>query len=537
MAERWSYRFATTAPLRYIVALFLTTLQTACGGERPHGVLVVATPGEPATLFPPHIRSAQEIAIASQIFLKLVDIGPGLNTVGDSGFVPELAESWTFRDSTTIAFRLDPAARWQDGTPVSARDVGFTFAVYRDTLVAAPAAPLLSRIRSVDAEDEHTVVVRFTVPYPAQFYDAVYHMRILPAHLLDTIPRAALRAHPALARPVGSGPYRVARWLPGELVELEAVPDWWGHAVGAERVIFRVTADLQTAIGQLVAGEAQIVEALPTAEDVARVNGSQVARAVEFPSAVYIYLGFNLAMPPLQDRRLRQALTLTVDRAALVDVVLGGRGVVPAGPVTPAVWISAGAQGQPPADPAGARDRLEALGWVDRDGDGIREQDGRRLAFDILYPAQSGIRERTAVILEQQFRAVGVAVRLVPLEFNTFIERQTQGRFDAVLGGWQVDLLPDAMRELWGSEGIGGSNYGRYASATFDSLVRAASTSRDVATARDTWHRALAEINADAPAVWLFSPQLAAGVAQGVEGVTLRPDNWAATLRGWRVVR
>lgn len=514
------YRNATLALMRYSTAA-LVVLTVACGRERPTGVLVVAIPGEPATVFPPHVRAASEIAVTTQIFLKLADIGPSLNTVGDSGFVPLLASAWTFRDSVTIAFAINPAARWHDGAPVLARDVAFTFDVYRDTLVNAPAAPLLSGIASVEAEGDHTVTMRFTRAYPAQFYDAVYHMSILPAHLLDTIPRDRLRGHALTGNPVGSGPYRVARQLPGELLELEAVPDWWGEGVGAERIVFRVTPDLQTAIGQLVAGEAHIVEALPTPADVARVRESGVARAVEFPSAVYMYLGFNVSAPPFNDPEVRRALVLAVDRNAIIGAVLGGRGVVPPGPVTPVQWIAAGAPGQPAADPAAARAALA----------------GRRIAFDIMYPSTSGIRERTAVILEQQFRDVGVVVRLVPLDPNTMTERAAQGRFQAMIGGWQVNLVPDAMRELWGSSGVGVSNYGRYASPRFDSLVHAASSAMDPVQARRTWHEALAEINNDAPAIWLFSPQLAAGVSNTIENVTIIPDNWATTLRLWRLIQ
>jgi peptide/nickel transport system substrate-binding protein len=226
-----------------------------------------------------------------------------------------------------------------------------------------------------------------------------------------------------------------------------------------------------------------------------------------------------------------------VDRDALVRAVLGGWGVVPPGPTTAAVWIADGADPQLPFDSAEAARQLEALGWRDTDGDGIRERAGRRLAFDVTFPSSSGIRQRTGVILQEQLRRVGVAVELVPLEFNVWMDRARGGRFDAMLGGWQADLTPASMRELWGTGGIGGSNYGAYTSPTFDSLVALATVTADPASGRALWHEALDVINDDAPAIWLFSPKTLAGVNRRLANVTLRADEWWATLWTWRAGR
>jgi ABC-type transport system substrate-binding protein len=117
------------------------------------------------------------------------------------------------------------------------------------------------------------------------------------------------------------------------------------------------------------------------------------------------------------------------------------------------------------------------------------------------------------------------------------MDRARSGRFDAILGGWQADVTPASLRELWGREGIGGSNYGAYASPTFDSLVAQATVTTDVAAARVLWHEALDVINADAPAVWLFSPKMLAGVNRRLENVTLRADEWWATLWTWKAGR
>src|SRR2546425_204513 len=170
------------------------------------GTLVIATAGEPESLLPPVITSAVGLAVADQLFLKLADIGLSTNTVGDEDFQPQLAERWEWADSVTLVFHLDPRARWQDGRAVTALDVAFTFDAYNDPAVNSPFRSGVRAISAVTARDSLTAVFRFRKRYPEMFYDAVYHLRILPAHLLRAIPRDQWRSALFGRRPVGDGP-------------------------------------------------------------------------------------------------------------------------------------------------------------------------------------------------------------------------------------------------------------------------------------------------------------------------------------------
>jgi peptide/nickel transport system substrate-binding protein len=532
---------------RYVMAALVAGVLVACRAEEPPcpecGVIVIAS-GADADVLLPIFSQGVGRAVSDQMFLKLADVGLDGNTVGDSGFVPRLAESWRWEDDRTLVFTLHPGARWHDGTPVSAADVAFTYGAYTDTLLGAVAGPLLASIAGVEARDERTAVFRFREAYPEQFFDATHHMRVLPRHLLDTIPRAAWRTHPLARSPIGCGPFRLKEWRPGELIELTADSGFFQGMPGASRLIWRVSPDFAAAITQLLGGEADFVEAVLGPENVARVEQSADVRLAEYASPVYMYLGFNLRSPRRQgphplfgDRDLRRAIALATDRQTLVNAVLGGLGAVPPGPTTSVVWVAEGAPLQLPFDSAVAARLLDSLGWRDTNGDGVRDKGGRRLAFDLAFPSSSGVRQRTAVILQEQYRLRGIDLQLRPLEFNVWMDRARAGQFDAVLGAWQIDLPPAGMRELWGTAGIGVSNYGAYASATFDSLVAAALATQDRARARLLWHEAIATINDDAPAVWLFSPKTVAGVSGRLENVTLRPVEWWATLWTWKAGR
>src|SRR5262245_34501571 len=215
------------------------------------GVAVVTMGSDADALLPPFVRSGPGLAASDLIFLKLADIGLSLNTVGDAGFQPRLARSWKFEDSLTISFDLDPRARWHDGATITPADVVFTFDIFRDSVINANARPLLADISSVTVRDDHTVVFHFRRAYSEQFYDATYQMRVLPKHLLDSIPRAKLESHPLARNPIGNGPYRFVSWKAGETIELVADTGFFLGRPGINRVIVRPASDVNAAVTQI----------------------------------------------------------------------------------------------------------------------------------------------------------------------------------------------------------------------------------------------------------------------------------------------
>src|SRR4051812_31647806 len=210
----------------YLSAAMLAGIAVPANAQsaRAENSIVIVTGQQPTTPIPTLMEGAAaslgNMELADQLFLRLAGLGPTMLTAGDQGFVPLLARSWSRRDSVTLVFDLDPRARWHDGVPVTARDVIFTFERARNPAIAPRLVALLRHISSVTAEGDHRVVFRFSHPYPEQFYDATFHAAPLPAHLLDTIPPEAVAHSSFVSHPVGSGPYRLARVVSGQFVEL-----------------------------------------------------------------------------------------------------------------------------------------------------------------------------------------------------------------------------------------------------------------------------------------------------------------------------
>ena len=509
------------------------------------GTIIDAAVAEPGTLLPPSTEDIVGNDIGEQLFLKLADVGMSENTLGDEDFQPLLAQKWEWDGPLTLVFHLDPRARWQDEHPVTAADVEFTFNAYTDSLVASPFRPKLHRIVSVTQRDSLTAVFRFRERYPEMFYDAVYHMRILPAHLLRPVPRDQWRTAPFGRQPVGDGPYRLVSWQAAQSIELVADSTFFLGRPGIRRLIWRFTPNLQVAVQQVIADQADVREQLVTPDNVKRAREAKHLAIYTYVGNVYTFLSFNQRSPAdstqphpiFSDREVRRALTMAVDRASLLKSALDDVAKVPPGPMSALLsWIWEPDFRQLPYDTAQAARMLTARGWRDHDGDGVRDKNGQALAFHILVPTSSVLRRQYARLLQEQYRAIGVHVEVDELEPTVVSQRVGTGKYDTAILSRSNDPSPSSgIAQSWTRAGFGGSNFGRYYNPEFERLVDRAVTASTRDRARPLWRAAIETLNADAPGVFLYALDNIAAVHRRVDNVQIRPDSWAALLRTWRI--
>jgi len=531
------------AHVRRLTALACIALAAAaCRGESAArsaatgGSLVIAAPGDADNLMPPVGASQTAAHVTDLIFPQLARLTPSLNTVDDSGFAPEIAARWEHRDSLTLVFHLDTRARWADGAPITSADVVYTFGVYRDTLTGSPYRLNLDPIDTVTAEDDHTVVFRFRRRYPEQLYDATFHLQILPKHLLDTIPDARLGSSVYAREPVGAGPFRFARWQAGAELVIEADTTWFLGRPKLDRIVWRVTPDVTSAVTALLAGEADAMETIPLRDEIERVLQDTSLQLVPYPSPFLGLVAFNVRRPLFADRDVRRALAMAMDRATIVAALFGPYGEVPVGAVSRMVWAAEGGSiAQVPYDTVQADRLLDAAGWRQSPGAVVRSRGRRPLRFTLLVPTSSRIRQQAAVLLQDQLKRVGVQMDIEPLEYAVFEERGDRGAFDALFLSRTLDPSPANLAQFWSTDAVGHGNVGGYASPVFDSLLAAAAAAPDRARALPLYHQALGQLNEDAPAVFLFSPRNNAAFHRRIQGVTIRPDSWLATAAAWSI--
>jgi peptide/nickel transport system substrate-binding protein len=525
----------------------------ACGGvaDKPavsgNGTVVVATTGDADILFPPLVASTAGRQATELIYDGLADVGLDLNTIGDASFRPQLATTWQWSsDSLSIAFHLTPSAKWHDGRPLRSDDVKFTFALYTDSLLGSSAREQLTNIDSVTTPDSLTATFWFHHRYPLQFFDATNQMAILPKHIFGGIKAGSLRKIASSIKPVGTGRYRFANWKRGESLELISDSANFRGTAKIHRVIWTVTPSAASAATKLLAGEADIYDTMRP-ENVAEAATHPDVRIVSSPGTDYVFLRFNLRDPKHQtsphplfaSRELRRALSMAVDRRAMVRNVfdsLASTGIGPtlrAYPTTDTTTIE-----ELPYDTLRAGYILDSLGWRPSREDGIRHKNGRPLHFSLLVPASSTNRHRMAVLLQEQFRKVGVSIVIDELEFATFQSRESTRDFDAELGTWHLGASAGAVKETWTSTAArskGGLNYGWYMNPSFDAYVDSATTATDPRASRRYYSHAYSIANQDVPAIWLYEPRMVIGIHKRIHITHIRPDAWWSSLADWYI--
>jgi len=552
----------TSLPLRPrpmhkpVVAISALILLAACtsteGGPRPAsgpsgGTFIYSAPSDPQSVFPAFVAEQVGAVVIDLVFDHLADISSDLTTTGDKTFTPRLARSWTWSpDSLSITFSLDPRARWHDGKPVTAGDVRYSVKVLIDPKVASPVAATLSNVDSVSVKDSLTAVVWFKKHTPEQFYDIAYQLYVVPEHVYGKVPLDSLRTSDVIRTPVGSGQFRFVQWKPDVSFELDAdTANYHGRPL-LDRVIVTPATDPAARRTQVLTGQADFMQNFPG--DLAVLDSSKVARALVVPSLQYVFMGMNpyapksnmQAHPIFSDVRVRRALSMAVDRVAMLHNVFGDKGLLGRGPFPMILSVSDTTVKLPPYDTAAAGALLDSAGWR-RGPNGTRSKHGAPLKFSLLLPSTTASRQKYSQLLQEQFRRIGVTLVIDAVDPKTFTARiqpgQKAGDFDAVIQGFQTDPSPNGMRQNWGTAGIGleGQNVLHYSNPKTDALIDSIALSFDPAKAKAYAKRAFQQIADDAYAIWLYDITEVEAVNRRVTVTRTRADGWWRYLGEWSI--
>lgn len=551
-ALRRKIRRSAVATLRFYsflapVAIAACTDSEPSPGQRGDGggTLVIATNQDPRVLFPPLVASPQGRQVAESIYDYLAVVGPDMNTIGDAGFRPRLAESWKWAaDSLSIAFRINPKARWHDGGAPSARDVQFTWQVYTYPPLGSSSAESLSDIDSVTVEDSLTAVFWYRSRSAHQFLGAT-EMMILPRHVFGKMPMDSLREAGMRLDPVGTGRFRFSRWARESSLEIMADTANYRGRPGLNRVIWSVAPDNQTAATKLFGGEADLYSGIRP-DHLEQVTKNPRLRLVTLRGMSYVFMVFNLRDPKSRQsphplfgsRELRRALTMAVDRRSIVANVYDTLATVGLGPTVRAFPTTDTTLRQIPFDPQRASAILDSLGWVTKAGEEFRSRGGKELGFEVLVSASSQPRLSMAVLIQEQLRNVGVRMRIGRVEAATLRSRFSSRDFDAVMWDWGYGASPNAVREMWGGDAgrsESGLNRGAYESSRFDAYVDSATATMNPGAAKRHYTTAYQTIIDDAPAIWLAEPKTVIGLDRRIRTGSMRLDAWWLDLGDWFV--
>lgn len=505
--------------------LYPPTEQTEDGGT-----LVVGIRTEPETLNPLFALSQSARNVLGLIFGRLADINADLAT-----FSPGIAKSWEVSpEKRQIVFHLHQNIHWHDGHSLTAEDVVFTYQMHIHPVIAWDGISYKQNISDVTAPDDSTVIFKFHHSNHTMLLDAVEGY-ILPKHILQQYPPEKLYTAGFNRCPIGSGPFIFVEWQDLQHIRL-AKNESYFKAIKPhlDCVIFRIVPDNFNLLNQLKSGEVDMVEGIHPKNFLAIQKsweaGRSAIRPISYLGRRYDFIGWNLIDPQsyaeavaagatrasidslirpnklFGNQKVRVALTMAIDRQAIMNSVNFGMAVPLHGPVPPILpSYNADANVVWEYNPGKSLDWLAELGWKDHDGDKILDRDGEPFQFEILTESGNLHWEQVATIVQAQLAEIGIRTTLRFLEPALLYGKRLPNReFDAVIIGWTVGLTPDYAPLFHSDYFFTPFHFNGYYSPEFDRLDALAKSAPTKAAAQRYYDEIARLLSSELPYTWLY---------------------------------
>jgi len=417
--------------------------------------LITAQSGDVSKFDPHYSTSSNDVRVSFNIFDNLTSRHP------DGKLYPGLATEWKLENQTTWRFKLRPGVKFHNGDPLTSADAKFSIERTYDPAAKTMVATVFGTIEKIDAPDPSTIVITTKKPDPLLAARlAFYGGQIVPKKYLESVGNDTFNA-----KPVGTGPVRFSSWVKDDKAVLEANPDYWGGKIDMDRWIMRPIPETAPRIAALLKGEVDTITQLPPDQG-ERVSGNASTRVAGALYAGLYVLAVNSKRPPLDNPLVKQALSLAIDREAIVKELWRGRGIVPSGPV--AKGDNHFDTSLPPLayNPAEARDRLKKAGYKNEEV---------FIETTVAYVAQD---KAMAEAIAAMWKDVGVNVKVEVIEYSVRAQKNRDKSFKGVFWSDPTSTLSDPDGMMWRLLGPGGpQDYWR--DAKFDELGNAARFSVD----------------------------------------------------------
>ena len=527
-------RYRTAATLALFVLI-------SCGGETPAPLATEPVSGGTLVRRMESDLNTLNFVVSNTVYEKYV-----LSLVHDSivdwddhlGLIPGLATEWRIEDGgRKYVFTLDSRATFSDGTPVRASDVIFTLRKIVDP--ESQSVQFAGLFDGLDLEetraiDDHQFVVAFKEARAGQL--ASFNIPVLPEHIYA----AGSFRDDFNQKVVGSGPYRLLRWDPGQEVVLERRKNYWRKSPHIDQVRFKIIADDNVAWNAMKRGE---IHEMKVKSDIwwSEKDSPAVKNTMEihqFYELAYNFIAWNQKSPILSDRRVRVALAHCLDRNSIVDNLYHKTARLITGPFTPDQWAYDPEIAPIPFDIESARTLLEEAGWKDPQGDGILERDGKDLRIEVLVSSGSLVSSQIGQILQDSAKRAGIEIELTRLESATFFEKIITGDYEGAILGIGIDPDPDPFSLFHSSQfPPAGQNFVHYSNSDVDRLIEEGRVELDHERRVEIYRKLHRILHDDQPYTWIVQAASKWGVSRTVQGVRVADGFglflWNPGSRAW----
>jgi len=530
-------------------------------GKTPGGTVVVVVPGD-IDSFNPIVAAEQTAADVNDAIFPLLT-GSKFNTqTGVLEYLPILAKSWEFaNDHKDLIYHLRGDAYWQDGVKITGQDVKFSYELYADPDVASVQQDLLEEFlhtkdgkvdieRSVEVPNDTTVIFHFQRAYPLQMFHS--GLTLVPRHIFQNADRKSLRTNPNNSQPIAAGPFKLERWTrQQEIVLARNEKSVLPHPAYVDRLVIRVVPEYASRLTQLKTGEADFMEGV-NPEDVKDLKQSYAEIRLEtIPGRFYDYVGWSnidnevyvksngkviKPHPLFGSKKVRQALTLAINRQEILDGFLGEYGQLATGPISPVFkWAYNDTLKPYPFDPGKAKQLLKEEGWEDHNGDGILDKGGRKFAFKLRTNSGNPRRAYASVIIQNNLKVIGIEVEIEQLESNVFFDGLRRKKYEAFLAGLSVPLEMD-FENFFGSDLQKDLfNTASFQNKRVDEIFSAAKKVIEVTDAAPLWKEFQVILYEEQPVTFLYWVNRIVGINNRVQGTSVNILGALTNLGDWYV--
>jgi len=443
----------------------------------------------------------------------------------DGSYVPGLADTWDVaEDGRTYTFHLNQNVTWHDGTPFTAADVIFSFdATLAEDSLSVRRSSVAQVLESYEALDDYTVQLVANDTYATFLENTVGLVAIVPKHIWEDVPFANWGTDGGTtgedpSRVIGTGPFKFVEWVPEDHVTVVKNEEYWDttQVPNIDEFIFRVIPEQSSLTQALLTGEidwcdVSFAEA-PTLED----NPDVTIHAYDTTSVNWFSANQDPSRTELfTDVRVRQALMYALDRELLAEQVYNGYAIQANGtqPVLSVAFNPDATNTIYNYDPEKAMQLLEEAGWVDEDGDGVREKDGVKFSFECLFSEGVATYEQQIPYMQQAWAEVGIEMIPTPVPFATLSDATDTGDYEMAVFGfqWSID---GGQGDMFRCDAVppAGFNSMRYCNEEYDRLALEAEKTIDPEARIQMLIEASNILNDEAAAGYLVFRQNTTGV-------------------------
>ncbi|MCI0454983.1 MAG: peptide-binding protein [Candidatus Dadabacteria bacterium] len=481
--------------------------------------LIYHLSAEPGTLNPITATDAYESTINSgNVYETLVKRDNETLEI-----IPLLADRWEISDDKLVyTFFIKKGIKWHDGVPFTSHDVVFSFEKIMDPKVDAPALrSYYKEIRKVQAVDDHTVRFTYARPYflALEFCGG---MNVVPKHIFE---KGDFNTNPFGRHPIGTGPYRFLRWDTGKEIILERNESYWGEKPNIKRIIFKIITDSTVTLQVLKRGEIDFSGLTPIqwSRQTSSERFLKHFQKLSYFTPNYSFIGWNMNTPFFRDKRVRTAMTYLVNRNLILEKILYNLGEI----VTNPFYINSPEYDKSikpfPFNPLMAKRLLDEAGWMDHDGDGLRDKDGVKFDFEFLLPSGSVTGEQISTILKEELKKVGIKMNIRRVEWAIFTKQLDERKFDAVTLSWAMGVESDPYQIWNSSQAERGSNFVGFKNKEADLLMEQARTEFDRKKRIELYKKFAEIIYEEQPYTFLFCRKSTVALQRRFKGVKVHP--------------